>query len=245
VTEPRFPDPLPVRESLRDALRVYRLLFQRSVLVAAIVYAAIAVLQIVGHAASGPGAALVSLVAAVATLAGPELVQGALIQIVRNVHEGRVPEGTRSLLTDARRRLWRLIGVSFVYAFGIGLGLVLFIVPGLIVMVCWSLMPAVVMLEGAGVWDSRRRSSQLVRGAGGAVFICLFVTFVVIAAGSLLIISRHLGFGTETFLSFVWSTLTAPFAAHLLTVIYYRRNDPTRPVIDPAVLSWRSVWDGR
>jgi hypothetical protein len=44
--------------------------------------------------------------------------------------------------------------------------------------------------------------------------------------------------------SFVWSSLTAPFEAHVLSVVYYRLTDPERPVIHEDVRHWRSVWVG-
>ena len=44
--------------------------------------------------------------------------------------------------------------------------------------------------------------------------------------------------------SFVWSSLTAPFEAHVLSVLFYRLTDPERPVIHEDVARWRSVWAG-
>jgi hypothetical protein len=245
VNEPVFPEGLPVWASLRDAARLYRLLFQRSVFVAAVVYGLIALLRIVEHALSGGGAALFGLVASLAFLAGPELVQGALIAIVKNVHDGQRPERTWRLFTGAWSRIVSLIGASFIYVIGVVIGLVLLVVPGLIVLARWSLMPAVVMLEGKSAWESRERSSALVRGQGRSVFMCLLLAYIVVSSASWAILFSHLSFGTQEFLQFLWSSLTAPFLAHLLTVIYYRRADQGRPVIDPAVLTWRSVWEGR
>lgn len=236
---------MTVAGALRDALRVYRLLWSRSVLVAAIVYALIALVQIVEHVTSGGLASLLGLIAGIAVITGPLLVQGALIYIVRNVHEGRVPESVGTLFADARSRLWRLFVAAILYALGVAFGLLLFIVPGFIVAARWSLMPAIVMLENKDVGDALRRSRELVRGHTGTVFMCLFVSGIVVAAPSFALLLSGAGFGTTTFLDFVWSSLTAPFAAHLLTVIYYKRSEFTRPVIDPAVLQWKSVWEGR
>jgi hypothetical protein len=234
-----------IGDTLRDALRVYRLLWSRSVLVAASVYALVAVVELVEHATSGAAAAVLALLTAAVSLAGPALVQGALIGVVRNVHEGRAPESVQKLLGDARARMGRLIGASFVYAFGILGGLLLFIVPGLIVVARWSLMPAVVMLEGKSVGEARRRSRDLVGGHSIAVFMCIFVSGVIAVAPSVALLAARTSFGTSTFVEFVWSALTAPFVAHVLTVIYYRRSDAARPVIDPAVLQWKNVWEGR
>ncbi|HEV2591254.1 MAG TPA: YciC family protein [Gaiellaceae bacterium] len=245
MADPFDPRPLPAGYALADALRVYRLLFQRSVLVAAIVYGCIALLEISGHVASGATSSLIGLVGFVATLAGPALVQGSLIEIVRNIHEARRPERVRSLFSGTSKRLLTLVGASIVYALGIGFGLVLLLVPGLIVMTRWSLMPAVVMLEGKGVTEARHRSSALVRGQSWPVFVCLLTSFLLIAIPSLAFVASHLSFGTRTFASFVWSAVSAPFVAHLLTVIYYRRAEPGRPVIAADVWQWKSVWEGR
>lgn len=236
---------MSVGATLADAFSVYRLLWSRSVLVAAIVYALIALLQIVEHAANGGAAKLLAFFVAITTLAGPALVQGALIGIVRNVHEGRAPESVGRALENARTRLIRLVGAAFVYAFGIFGGLLLLIVPGLIVVARWSLMPAVVMLEGKTVGEARRRSRELVLGQSVPVFVCLFLSGVVIVAPSIVLLFAKPGFGTTTFIDFAWSALTAPFVAHLLTVIYYRRAEAGRPVIHPEVLRWKNVWEGR
>ena len=49
---------------------------------------------------------------------------------------------------------------------------------------------------------------------------------------------------TSILFSFVWSSLTAPFEAHVLSVVYYRLTDPERPVIHEDVARWQSVWAG-
>jgi hypothetical protein len=71
------------------------------------------------------------------------------------------------------------------------------------------------------------------------------IAYVVDAGVAWGVFFAHVGFGLDTLLTFIWSTLTAPFQAHVLTVIYYRLADPERPIIDPAVLRWSSVWRGR
>ena len=245
----RFPGPLPVFRTLDDALRLYRLLWARSVLVATVVYALIAVLEFAQHAASGGLSTLLALLVSLSTLAGPVLVQGILIGIVRNVHEGERPEATDRLFAAARARFWRLLGASFVYAFGVGFGLLLLVVPGLIAASRWSLMPATVVLEGKSVGDARRRSRDLVRGHTVAVLVCIVIAYLVVALPavliSVLVLQSTLGFQSSTVISFVWSSLSAPFLAHVLTAIYYRRSEYQRPVIHPDVLQWRNVWEGR
>ena len=54
---------------------------------------------------------------------------------------------------------------------------------------------------------------------------------------------RDAGHGAIVF-SAVVSTFTAPYAAHVLSVLYYRLTDPELPTIDPSVRRWPSVWKG-
>jgi hypothetical protein len=236
---------MTVGEVLSQAWIVYRLLFKRSVLTAAVVYALIALLRIAHHASSGPSAQLISLGVFVLDLAGPLIVQGALIEIVRDINEGQAPRPIRVLMGRGRERLWPLLGASLVYAFGVGFGLILLVIPGLILAARWSLLAPLVVLEEQTVGDARHRSNTLVKGRTGIVLVCIAVPYLVGGSLPLLAFLAQLSFATTIVLTFIWSALSAPFYAHVLSVIYYRLADPTKPVIDPRVGIWRSVWEGR
>ena len=125
------------------------MLFRRSVLTAAIVYAVIDGLEVAKGRTAGEGLAFVLGIAAfVAGFAGPVFVQGALVEIVRNVHEGRVPKRIDTLYRDARAHFWSLLGASIMYGLGVFFGLILLIVPGLIAAARWCLFAPMIMLEG-------------------------------------------------------------------------------------------------
>lgn len=135
------------------------------------------------------------------------------------------------LLRRALERLPSLVGASLLYGFSVLLGLVLLIVPGLLVAARWSLMAPGIMLERLWTFPARDRSRAIVRGE----------------------IENGLGDRTRTRNTANWAQilagnaiacLTAPFQAHLLSVLYYRLTEPERPAIDPSVWSWRSVWEG-
>ena len=124
--------PLTVSAVLSDAGDVYHLLFRRSFPIALGVYAVIGGFEIVSGKIEGEGAQLsASVLAFILSFAGPILVQGALVKIVRSVHEGTRPEGALALLADANSRLLSLVGAALISGFGIILGLILLIVPGL------------------------------------------------------------------------------------------------------------------
>ncbi len=77
----------------------------------------------------------------------------------------------------------RLFGARFVAGLFVLLGLLVFFLPGLILAVRFMLIDEVVVLEGAGAWQSRRRSTQLTLGKALQIFrawvvsIALIMTF--------------------------------------------------------------------
>jgi hypothetical protein len=217
----------------RDAWRLYRLLARRSVLAAAIVFGALALAKVGGHYSGSRAVAIaLGIVASVLDWAGPVLVQGALIELVANIHEGRPVESLGRLYARARARFWPLFWGSLVYVLGILGGLVLLIVPGLIAFARWSLFAPFVVLEEDGVEDAIRKSSRAVRGQTGRVLAIVGAAFLLGLIPADLVFYLLLDRGTQWQLfSFVWSSLTAPFEAHVLSVLYYRLTDPERPVI--------------
>jgi hypothetical protein len=232
-----------------DAWAIYKLLFRRSVATAVVVYAFVEG----GHPLSDAidqrwASILFGIVSFILTLAGPELVQGALVAIVRDVHEGRVPQSIPALVRSAWTHVLSLVWASLVYAVGVTVGLLLLIVPGLRAASRWCLMAPLIMLEGQPAGPARERSRELVEPHTWPVLGVVTATLV-----STTIISG--GVATYVWLGHVpslWGwllrvgalSITAPLYAHVLTVIYYRITDPEHPVIHPDVRTWRSVWQG-
>ena len=230
---------LAVGDVYRDAWRIYRLLARRSILTAAIVFGALALAKVGGHYQGSRAVAIaLGIVAALLDWAGPVIVQGALIELVANIHEGRAAKPIGALYARARARFWPLFWGSLAYALGIVVGLVLLIIPGLIAFARWSLLAPFVVLEEDGVEDAIRKSSRVVRGQTGRVLAIVGVAFLAIAIPAQLLFYLVFGRGTEwEVVSFISSSLTAPFEAHVLSVLYYRLTDPERPVI-------HAVWAG-
>jgi hypothetical protein len=90
-------------------------------------------------------------------------------------------EGEKISYRDAMRagvHHWgRLFGARFVANLFIMLGFLCFLIPGGILAIRFMLIEEVVVLEGAGVHDSRWRSSILTRGQGWS--LCLASSFAV------------------------------------------------------------------
>lgn len=230
---------------LSDAAAVYRRLWRRSILVAGLVFVVVGLADALAARSATLGTTFVSLVLA---LVGGLLVQGALVEVVRDLHEGREAAPVAAYYERTRGRLGTLLGAALLYGIGVVIGFVLLVVPGLIAVARWSLVVPLVMVEGRGARESFARSSQLVAGRTGRVLVLVLVvnvlTSVVGAA-----ITVGLSFLPEFLAIWLGGTIAGavavPYEAHALTVLYYRLTEPERPVLPegPAHESWRSVWD--
>jgi hypothetical protein len=91
-----------------------------------------------------------------------------------------------------------------------------------------------VMLEGASARAALRRSRELVRGRGWPVFAILVNVWVRIGIVGLLLglAARAAGgsFLVTWLVAVLASALTTPYAAHAMTVVYFRIAEPGRPV---------------
>jgi len=210
---------LSVSGVLRDTALLYRTLFWRTVAIAALVFAVVCFSETVGP---WP-VVLLSVV-------GTCVVQGALIEAVDMERERR-GGSMQDLLHAAWKRAGALLVVSLLTGVGVGLGLFLLVVPGLFLFTRWSLAVPAVMLEGRSPREAMRRSAELVKGHGRQVF-AVFLTATAVAFGASFLLERLLAgpLGPWAALT-VAATLTTPFAAHALNVVYYRIVDPGRPVL--------------
>jgi len=216
-----------------DAFRIYRRLFARSVVVAGLVFAVVGL----GEAlAARRATALVTLVSLLLGLVGGLLVQGALVLAVRDLHERRPAEPTRELVDRTRERLGTLLGASLVYGFGVAIGLLLLIVPGLIAVARWALIVPLVVIERRGWRDAFARSNELVRGQTGRVLVLVVVANLltgVVSFGIGSLFSFLPTFAATWIGGTVAGALTVPYQAQVLTVLYYRLTEPDRAMLPP------------
>jgi hypothetical protein len=106
------------------------------------------------------------------------LVQGALTRATVADSEGqRATFG--ECIAAALRVLLPLIGVGLIFGIAIGLGFVLLIVPGIIIMVMWSVAGPAVVVERDGVMSAFSRSSELTKGSRWKIFGLFLVLLVI------------------------------------------------------------------
>jgi hypothetical protein len=171
---------LDASDVLKQALRLYRRLFTRSLLMGAIVFGALhAVDQLLRSGRSGAAIAFLSLVL---TVAGVSLLQAGLAGIVRGLYVDRDDDASiAEALRRSADRILKLVRVSLLSGLGVGAAFLLLIVPGFVLMTRWAVAVPVAMLEDGGARDALRRSRAIVRGNGWNVFKVLFAVGVLTA----------------------------------------------------------------
>jgi hypothetical protein len=234
-----------IGEVLADAWRIYRRLIRRSIVVAGLIFAVVGLADALSERTN---TTLTRLVALGLGLVGGLLVQGALVEVVRDLHEGREVRRIGAVYASTRGRLGTLLGVSILYGIGVVIGFVLLLVPGLIALARWSLVVPLVMVEQLGWREAFARSSALVKGQTGRVLVVNLISNLLSGIASVALAGIFIWF--PPFFS-AWiggaiaGAIVVPFGAHVLTVLYYKLTEPERPVLaDAATRSdWQSIWN--
>jgi hypothetical protein len=220
---------MSVGDVLQEAWHLYRRFFWRFVLTAAVVYVVLDLVSaIVDRAASGEevtSAIVWGAIALTLSVIGAFWMEGALVEAVSDVRDGRIDTTIGELYTRTRPRLPALISAGVLATLGIIVGLILLIVPGLFLLTRWALIPAVIVIEKRRAGDSFDRSWELTRGHGWTVFGSLVVAFIayVVAQGVFRAIFAVLPQFVEIWIGgLVAHSVATPFIALTAVVLYFR-----------------------
>jgi hypothetical protein len=221
-----------IGEVLSEAWNLYKRFLWQFFLTALVVFAVLDLLSALAAAAAGDSVTagiFWAVIAVTIGIVGYFWVQGALVELVRDVRDGRADRSIGETYAAVRPRLPALIAAGILAALGIGIGFLLLIVPGLILLTFWSMLVPVIVIEGSSAGDSFKRSFDVVRGHGWPVFGLILITFITVAIASGLI--RLLFAPLPDFLdnwlgSLVAHSLTIPFAAAALTTAYFKLTAP-------------------
>jgi hypothetical protein len=151
------------------------------------------------------------------------LYQGMVVTLVQDVQDGLRDHSVMNLIRSVEPVFWPLVAVSILFGLGLALGFILFIIPGLYLMVIWSVVAPVTVLERPGVGEAFGRSRALVRGNGWQVFgviVLVFLTVAVVALAAGLAASS-LGSVGQAFVQWAVSAALAPVTALSASVIYF------------------------
>lgn len=192
-------------------------------LVTAVIIAFVPVAVMGYLAATNPGDILLSFLARITDWVFSSAGQAAAIVIVakRYLGEDITPADA---LRAVSKRLGTVLAVSFLYGFGVGVGLILLVFPGIWVAVTYFAGMAAAMVEGSGASDALERSKELTKGSKLRIFAIFGVTYLVY-----LIFAAFLGglagaiFGstTGTLIGTLLMACIYPFIAVLVTLLYF------------------------
>jgi hypothetical protein len=159
------------------------------------------------------------------------LYQGMVVELVQDVQDGRRDHSVGQLLRSVEPVFWPLVAVSILAGLGIAIGFVFLIVPGLILMVIWSVVAPVTVLERPGVSAAFGRSRELVRGNGWNVFgvivlVFLAVAVIGVAAG---LLADSLGSVGRALVQWAISSALAPITALSASVLYFTLSGSRQP----------------
>ena len=168
-----------------------------------------------------------SVLVTLVTSYGDFLVEGALTVDHKDYQESGEarPPGLRELLQRTRPHLFTLLGATLVYSLGFTVGLLLLVVPGLVVLVRWSVIVPVIVIEERGMRASFGRSNALVRRHGWTILWALLIILVFTAfleTGFDNLLDGLPEFFASWLGHFCVSVITAPFTAGALAVIYFQ-----------------------
>ncbi len=114
------------------------------------------------------------------TALGP-IYAGGILYVLANRMTGQ-PSGYLEALQVGFHNWWRLFAARCITGLIVFLGILAFIVPGIVFAIRYSLIDPVVVLEGAEIDESRARSTKLVRGKEVEILCGSFLLFVVLFA---------------------------------------------------------------
>ncbi|MFZ0976028.1 MAG: hypothetical protein WAN22_27650 [Solirubrobacteraceae bacterium] len=151
------------------------------------------------------------------------LYQGMVVELVKDIQDGRRDHSIRDLIRSVEPVFWPLAAVSVLFGIGVGIGFVFLIVPGLILLVLWSVVAPVTVLERPGVFAAFGRSRQLVHGNGWNVFAVIVVVFlsVLVVSVGVGLLAGSLGSVGRAFVQWALDSALAPITALSASVLYF------------------------
>jgi hypothetical protein len=219
---------------IREAWGLYKAHWQHLLPIAFVVYVALGLISWLLAAALGIFGALLG---AFIGIIGVFWLQGALVEAVADIRDGRADLTMGQTFTRAQEHIGRLAVAGILAGLAITVGLIALIVPGLYLMTIWSVLIPVIVLERRAVMEAFGRSRELVSGNGWNVFYVILITFLILIGASIVLgialIWLEGAFG-EFIRSVVSNTITIPFVALAWTVMYFRLHALKEPVAAPA-----------
>lgn len=218
---------------IREAWGYYKAHWQHLLPFALVVYLILGVVSLLLTIALGWFGALLG---AFIGIIGVFWLQGALVEAVADIRDGRADMTMGQTFSRAQQHIGTLAITGILAGLAIALGLVLLIVPGLYLMTIWSVVIPVIVLERSGVMEAFGRSRELVSGYGWSAFGVIVLCFLILIGVSLVVAILTFWIGGavgEYVRSVISNTIGIPFLALALTSMYFRLHALKEPAVAP------------
>ncbi|MDH5451318.1 MAG: hypothetical protein OEX77_10560 [Candidatus Bathyarchaeota archaeon] len=165
------------------------------------------------------------------------IVRGIAVKVASDILEGRSVDLSKALNFTATRLL-SLLGAGIVTGVLIVMGLICLVVPGIILVIMFSLVVPVIILEQAGTFQSLSRSRKMVGGRWLKTFALLLIVYIIITVASFIFVEiSGVGFRgpARWIVSSVLGALVSPILPIAVTLYYYSmvaREQPPSPLLE-------------
>lgn len=198
---------------IRDAWGIYT---EQAAVLLPVAFALYGISAMIAYGGAGVLGSLLTLIIQI-------FYQGMVVQLVRDVQDGRRDSSSIELLQSVMPVAGPLLAVAVLSGIAIGIGFVLLIAPGLFLLTIWAVVAPVVVVERPGVFAAFGRSHALVRGNGWPVCTTILIIFLIsfVLSAIVLVAASGLGPAGVYGLSWIVESLTAPLAALISSVLYF------------------------
>ena len=201
---------------LRAALAIYRGHFVLFLSLSAVIYAPyylfLSTVRLEGSVLAMAGAIVPGVVA-------QALASAMIIWVIVRTTLGHEAGFVNALGSLTPSLVVRLLGTTLLVTAGVTAGFFLFIVPGLVLLVWFSLVNQVVVVEGMAYMEAVRRCIEIIRGSWWRVLSVLLV-LVVINLTALVVLNSLFG-EAAVVLGQLFGILFVPFWSIALTLLYF------------------------
>lgn len=236
AAQPTTPPPAPKRIVVGDVISETFSIYGQNF--GALIGSALAIFVVIGLISGllRNGGLILILLATIVQFIGYALYTGFVVELVRDVRDGRRDSTVGDLFEAATPFILPLILFGILYGIGVGVGLFLLIVPGLILVTFWAVGAPSIVVEGSNAIGAFGRSWRLVRGSAWAVFGVLVVTLLIVLAVQFVLaaIATPIGDGAIWIASIVSAAATAPVFAIVASVLFFDLSGNTGVASPPS-----------
>jgi hypothetical protein len=171
------------------------------------------------------------------SIAGTFWLQGALIQAVSDVRDGRADLSVSETFSKVRPKLGTIIVAGILLGLAIAIGFLLLIIPGLYLLTIWIAVIPAIVLEDRGIGEAFGRSRELVRGNGWNVFGVIVLTILILIGVGIaigLVLAPLDEWLASLIQQIVGNTIVTPFVVAIWTLVYYRLKGREETEATPA-----------